>query len=116
LADLEVFTVKAREMVTIAKQFNNKLQQQQAQSQTAGEPEEAKFIRTSLASLGLVSGPGSAYGVGAGEEEHLYLRELAAILQGSSGPNSQRGLLSSRPMISLDELWGVWMRSRGVGM
>jgi ESCRT-II complex subunit VPS36 len=105
--DLDAFAIKARDMLDLARQFNVKLQ---AQSQDL-EPEEARLVRGSLMSLGLNSTSSATSVLGGGGEEEL-VQELAAVLQGSrKGANS---LMKGRGIIGLDEVWGAWMRSRGV--
>lgn len=103
--DLDVFAIKARDTLEIARQFNAKLQ---TQSQNL-EPEEARLVRGSLMSLGLNST--GAPTVNSGGEQEL-VQEVASVLQGSRrGANS---LMKSRGIVGLDEVWGAWMRFRGV--
>ena len=102
--DLDAFAIKARDMLELARQFNSKLQ---AQSETL-EPEEARLVRKSLMNLGLNSNSTATSAVG---EEELVL-ELATVLQGSRKGASS--LMKDHGIIGLDEIWGAWMRSRGV--
>ncbi|KIJ64342.1 hypothetical protein HYDPIDRAFT_28786 [Hydnomerulius pinastri MD-312] len=86
------------------------------------EPEEAKFIRSSLAQLGLQmsNAPVTADMI---RDESKWIeelaRELAGVLQGSanegSGPKSV-GIMKERGIIGLDEVWGGWNRARGVAL
>lgn len=95
-------------MLELAQSFNARLQ---GHNQATLEPEEAKLVRGSLMSLGLNSTSSSTSTIGGGGEEEL-VRELATVLQGSGrGRNS---LMKDRGVIGMDEVWGAWMRSRGV--
>ena len=79
------------------------------------EPEEATFIRSSLAQLGLqmTNAPVTQDMV---RDERSWLeelaRELAGVLQGSG---TGEGMMRKRGIIALDEVWGGWNRARGVG-
>lgn len=102
--DLDAFAIKARDMLELARQFNAKLQ---TQGQNL-EPEEARLVRRSLMSLGLNSTTTVSSAVGDVE----LLQELATVLQGSRRGASS--LMKDRGIVGLDEVWGAWMRSRGV--
>ena len=87
----------------------------------SSEPEEAKFIRSSLAQLGLQlsNAPVTADMI---QDESAWMeelaRELARVLQGSldEGPDQKTGgIMKERGIIGLDEVWGGWNRARGVG-
>ena len=87
----------------------------------SSEPEEAKFIRSSLAQLGLqlTNAPVTADMI---QDEKTWMeelaRELARVLQGSldEGPEQKLGgIMKERGIIGLDEVWGGWNRARGVG-
>ena len=87
----------------------------------SSEPEEAKFIRSSLAQLGLQlsNAPVTADMI---QDERTWMeelaRELARVLQGSvdEGPEQKTGgIMKERGIIGLDEVWGGWNRARGVG-
>jgi ESCRT-II complex subunit VPS36 len=87
----------------------------------SSEPEEAKFIRSSLAQLGLQlsNAPVTADMI---QDESTWMeelaRELARVLQGSldEGPDQKTGgIMKERGIIGLDEVWGGWNRARGVG-
>ena len=87
----------------------------------SSEPEEAKFIRSSLAQLGLQlsNAPVTADMM---QDERTWMeelaRELARVLQGSvdEGPEQKTGgIMKERGIIGLDEVWGGWNRARGVG-
>ena len=87
----------------------------------SSEPEEAKFIRSSLAQLGLQlsNAPVTADMI---QDEKTWMeelaRELARVLQGSldEGPDQKSGgIMKERGIIGLDEVWGGWNRARGVG-
>ncbi|KZS95356.1 Vps36-domain-containing protein [Sistotremastrum niveocremeum HHB9708] len=128
LLDLEAFMIKARDMVALASTFNAKLAAQEEeearlratrnpylQNQTSMvEPEEAKFIRGSLASLGL-EGTVKAVTqdmVSQREWPESLAKELAGVLQGGK----KEGLMKERGIVGLDEIWGSWNRARGVAL
>ncbi|KIK98377.1 hypothetical protein PAXRUDRAFT_823931 [Paxillus rubicundulus Ve08.2h10] len=86
------------------------------------EPEEAKFIRSSLAQLGLQlsNAPVTADMI---QDERKWIeelaRELAGVLQGSGdeGPGQKSvGIMKERGIVGLDEIWGGWNRARGVAL
>ncbi|KAF8549397.1 hypothetical protein OG21DRAFT_1515242 [Imleria badia] len=88
----------------------------------SSEPEEAKFIRSSLAQLGLQlsNAPVTADMI---QDERTWMeelaRELARVLQGSwdEGPEQKPGgIMKERGIIGLDEVWGGWNRARGVAL
>ena len=87
----------------------------------SSEPEEAKFIRSSLAQLGLQlsNAPVTADMI---QDERTWMeelaRELARVIQGSGDDGSEQrtgGIMKERGIIGLDEVWGGWNRARGVG-
>ena len=155
--DLEALMVKARDLVQLAAELNEKLNTSSAVATSASssgvvtspfvvspasnasatspagsvfavtsfvpsaEPEEAKFIRSSLSQLGLqmVNGPVTPDMI---RDERKWIeelaRELAGILQGNPSDSSgQRsvGIMRHRGVVGLDEVWGGWNRARGVG-
>jgi ESCRT-II complex subunit VPS36 len=121
LKDLETLMLKAKDMVRLASELNERLTSKGADS----EPEEATFIRNSLSQLGLHM-PNAPVTQDMLLDESNWIeelaKELAAILQGSasSSPydrrdNSNTGLMKQRGIIALDEVWGGWNRARGVG-
>ncbi|KAH7882742.1 EAP30/Vps36 family-domain-containing protein [Phlebopus sp. FC_14] len=85
------------------------------------EPEEAKFIRSSLSQLGLQMSnvPVTPDMI---RDERRWIeelaRELAAVLQGSDETPGQKsvGMMKERGIIGLDEVWGGWNRARGVAL
>ncbi|KAF9235016.1 EAP30/Vps36 family-domain-containing protein [Melanogaster broomeanus] len=88
----------------------------------SAEPEEAKFIRSSLAQLGLqlANAPVTADMM---RDERKWIeelaRELAGVLQGSTdeGPGQKPvGIMKERGVVGLDEIWGGWNRARGVAL
>ena len=122
LKDLEAFMVKARDMVRLAQDLNERL------SATAGpatsssprssglssEPEEATFIRSSLSQLGLqmANAPVTLDMIKDEKKwEEQLVQELADVIQGG-GPG--KGILRGRGIIGLDEVWGGWNRARGI--
>lgn len=128
LQDLEALMVKAREMVKLAEDLNERLS---AVSTTnsgtatptsvgsgAVEPEEATFIRSSLAQLGLqISNAPVTLDMIRDERKWTeeLAKELANVLQGQGGKNEGGALMNRRGIVGLDEVWGGWNRARGVG-
>ncbi|KAI0724788.1 EAP30/Vps36 family-domain-containing protein [Fomitopsis betulina] len=123
LQDFEALTVKWRDMVKLAQDLNERLTASsspaagsaEVMTTQAVEPEEATFIRSSLAQLGLqmANAPVTLDMV---RDEHRWVdelaRELAGVLQGSG----QEGLMRRRGVVGLDEVWGGWNRARGVAL
>ena len=119
LKDLDALMVKAREMVRLAGELNDRLTAVTELNASSGgaEPETATFIRSSLAQLGLRMTDVPVTLDMARDEKRWYEQlagELAAVLQGSGGKNSA-GMMGERGIIPLDEVWGGWNRARGVG-
>lgn len=131
LQDLEALMIKAKDMVRLASDLNERLTAATAatcsQSTTLTpstdpgkavvEPEEATFIRSSLSQLGLqmTNAPVTLDMI---KDERRWFeelaRELASVLQGS-GTSQGEGIMKKRGIIGLDEVWGGWNRARGVG-
>lgn len=126
-----MFMAKAKQMVEHASILNAKLSAQEeeiarrralfpdlpisASLAKATEPEEATFIRSSLAQLGL---PTVAVTQDMVKDENTYheelAKELAGVLTGRGGKG--KALMSEREgIIGLDEVWGGWNRARGIG-
>lgn len=88
------------------------------------EPEEATFIRSSLAQLGL-SMPNAPVTQAMVKDEHKWTeelaRELTSVLQGSNNVRptatgkKHEGIMRERGIVALDEIWGAWNRARGIG-
>jgi ESCRT-II complex subunit VPS36 len=119
LKDLDALMVKAREMVRLAGELNDRLTAvtELNASSDGAEPETATFIRSSLAQLGLRMTDVPVTLDMARDEKRWYeqlARELAAVLQGS-GAKNRAGMMGGRGIIPLDEVWGGWNRARGVG-
>ena len=120
LKDLDALMVKAREMVRLAGDLNERLTAVTKSNATSGkveEPDTATFIRSSLVQLGLQMTDVPVTLDMARDEKRWYeqlARELAGVLQGTGGKNGP-GLMATRGIISLDEVWGGWNRARGVG-
>ena len=125
--DLEVLMAKAKEMVELASSLNAKLTAQEEElerrrsmfpdlpSSKVTQPEEATFIRSSLAQLGL---PTVAVTQDMVKDEDQYHEELAKELAGVlTGHNTKGKALmgSGEGIIGLDEVWGGWNRARGIG-
>ncbi|KAH9953608.1 hypothetical protein BC827DRAFT_1247398 [Russula dissimulans] len=92
LMDLDALMVKAREMVRLAGELNDRLTTVTELNASAGgaEPETATFIRTSLVQLGLRMTDVPVTLDMARDEKQWYeqlARELAAVLQGTGGKN-----------------------------
>ena len=119
LKDLDGLMVKAREMVRLAGDLNERLTAVTKSNATSGkaEPDTATFIRSSLVQLGLQMTDVPVTLDMARDEKRWYeqlARELAGVLQGTGG-KSGLGMMATRGIISLDEVWGGWNRARGVG-
>ena len=120
LKDLDGLMVKAREMVRLAGDLNERLTAVTKSNATTGkaEPDTATFIRSSLAQLGLQMTDVPVTLDMARDEKRWYeqlARELAGVLQGTAGGKNGLGMMATRGIISLDEVWGGWNRARGVG-
>jgi ESCRT-II complex subunit VPS36 len=134
--DMEALMLKARDMVTLAAELNEKLTALSASKsntqqtptwspyRSAEEPEEATFIRSSLSQLGLQMS-NAPVTMDMMKDERKWLeelaRELGRLLQGSwnsvvSRANRSGGIMKNRGIIALDEVWGGWNRVRGVGV
>lgn len=135
LQDLEALMVKAKDMVRLAAELNDKLTAASTTSpaqdplssstsrettvltSSSTEPEEATFIRSSLSQLGLQMS-NTPVTLDMMKDERRWIeelaRELGQVLQGS--PSSKGGIMKGRGMIALDEAWGGWNRARGVAL
>ncbi|KAH9919620.1 EAP30/Vps36 family-domain-containing protein [Fomitopsis serialis] len=146
LQDFEALTVKWREMVKLAQDLNERLTAASSTSTAtaaalpsfpspagasptpanaevlttqAVEPEEATFIRSSLAQLGLqmANAPVTLDMI---RDERRWIeelaRELAGVLQGGGGKEKREGIMRQRGVVGLDEVWGGWNRARGVAL
>lgn len=132
LADLEALMVKWKDMVKLAQDLNERLTAAStpapslvpAASPSPGttatqavEPEEATFIRSSLAQLGLQMANAPVTQDMVRDERNWYeelAKELAGVLEGS-GAKGGEGMMRRRGIVALDEVWGGWNRARGVG-
>jgi len=127
-ADLEALMNKAQDMVRLAKDLNEQLTAATARNNESSipiEPEEATFVRSSLAQLGLSmkNAPVTADMI---RDERRYVeqlaRELAGVLLGDSGSGGGTqagvgvGIMRERGIVGLDEVWGGWNRARGVAL
>lgn len=130
LQDLEALMVKAKDMVRLAAELNEKLTAASTAAEARStlssystlssptEPEEATFIRSSLSQLGLqMSNAPVTLDMIKDEKRWIeeLARELAGVLQGSISSSTERGMMKERGVIALDEVWGGWNRARGVG-
>ncbi|KAG6853125.1 hypothetical protein C0991_006735 [Blastosporella zonata] len=130
LQDLEALMIKAKDMVRLAAELNEKLTavsavpdaQLLSSSIAPPEPEEATFIRSSLSQLGLqMSNAPVTLDMMKDEKRWIeqLAKELAQVLQGSMHPNqngSSGGMMRRRGVIASDEVWGGWNRARGVAL
>jgi ESCRT-II complex subunit VPS36 len=128
--DMESLMLKAKDMVKLAAELNEKLTAITANSNNLSssslassgeEPEEATFIRSSLSQLGLQMS-NVAVTIDMMKDERVWLEELAKelgkVLQGALNANREgtpRGMMKDKGIIALDEVWGGWNRARGVG-
>jgi ESCRT-II complex subunit VPS36 len=134
LQDLETFMVKARDMVRLAAELNERLTASSTTATTSSplasspstatlvpstEPEEATFIRSSLSQLGLQMS-NTPVTLDMMKDERKWFeelaRELTRVLQGSPTAKEGTGMMRDRGILALDEVWGGWNRARGVGM
>lgn len=140
LKDLEALMVKWKDMVQLAQDLNERLTAASSTSTTpsaigaavtsvdgvtpamttqAVEPEEATFIRSSLAQLGLhmENAPVTLDMI---RDERKWIeelaRELAGVLQSGDSRNGHEGIMRKRGIVGLDEVWGGWNRARGVAL
>lgn len=143
LKDLEGLMMKAKDLVHLAGELNEKLTASSTTTTTSSsstpgtqslslfstttlvpstEPEEAKFIRSSLAQLGLQMS-NAPVTLDMIRDERRWVeelaRELARVLQGSPDDIPGRksvGIMKERGIVGLDEVWGGWNRARGVAL
>ncbi|KAI0270582.1 hypothetical protein BC834DRAFT_922517 [Gloeopeniophorella convolvens] len=122
LKDLDALMIKAREMVRLAGELNERLTAVSGPNAPPGsgatEPETATFIRSSLAQLGLQMADAPVTLDMARDEKRWHeqlARELAGVLQGMGG-KSGTGMMDGRGIVPLDEVWGGWNRARGVAL
>lgn len=153
LKDLEGLMMKAKDLVHLAGELNEKLTASSTTTTTSTlaspfsttsspstpgtqlsnpfstttlvpstEPEEAKFIRSSLAQLGLQMS-NAPVTLDMIRDERRWVeelaRELARVLQGSPDdiPGQKSvGIMKERGIVGLDEVWGGWNRARGVAL
>lgn len=133
LQDLEALMAKAKDMVRLAAELNEKLTTASSITPSfaspasstsvlplpsATEPEEATFIRSSLSQLGLhMSNVPVTQDMMKDEREWMeeLAKELAGVLQGTSG-STRTGIMKDRGIIALDDVWGGWNRARGVAL
>ncbi|WVQ82293.1 hypothetical protein IAT38_004421 [Cryptococcus sp. DSM 104549] len=126
-ADLEALMLRAGEMVRLAQSLNSKLTQQQASASassgaglgTQPTEEETTMIRTSLVQLGLAA-PALTKEMVRTEKAYFegLAKELGGLLTGRGGEVGG-GLMvgeKGRGVLGLDEVWGLWMRARGVAL
>jgi ESCRT-II complex subunit VPS36 len=143
LKDLEGLMMKAKDLVHLAGELNERLTASSTTTTTLSpstpgtqsssifstttlvpstEPEDAKFIRSSLAQLGLQMS-NAPVTLDMIRDERRWIeelaRELAGVLQGSPDdvPGQRSvGIMKERGVVGLDEVWGGWNRARGVAL
>ncbi|KAF8809965.1 vacuolar protein sorting-associated protein 36 [Phlegmacium glaucopus] len=121
LQDLEALMVKAKDMVRLAAELNEKLTAASTSRSSAAfasnppEPEEATFIRSSLSQLGLEMS-NTPVTLDMMKDERRWFEELARELAGILQGTTKRGIMKERGIIALDEVWGSWNRARGVAL
>ncbi|KAI0706725.1 EAP30/Vps36 family-domain-containing protein [Cerioporus squamosus] len=136
LADLEALMVKWKDMVKLAQDLNERLTAASTPapgmslvpgappggattlSTQAVEPEEATFIRSSLAQLGLQMSNAPVTQDMVRDERKWFeelAKELASVLEGG-GAKGGEGMMRKRGIVALDEVWGGWNRARGVAL
>ncbi|KAI0702638.1 EAP30/Vps36 family-domain-containing protein, partial [Earliella scabrosa] len=137
LADLEALMVKWKDMVKLAQDLNERLTAVSTPTSSlipgltpgtpapattlstqAVEPEEATFIRSSLAQLGLQMANAPVTQDMVRDERKWFeelSKELAGVLEGA-GAKGGEGMMRKRGIIALDEVWGGWNRARGVAL
>ncbi|KAJ7740907.1 EAP30/Vps36 family-domain-containing protein [Mycena maculata] len=129
--DLEALSVKAKDMMRLAADLNERLTASSTTAATASsafaddalvpstEPEEATFIRSSLSQLGLQMA-NTPVTLDMMNDERRWIeqlaRELAGVLQGAPSAREAHGMMKERGIIALDEVWGGWNRARGVAL
>ena len=116
LQDLEALMVKAKDMVKLAAELNDKLTIASTSRtlRNHSEPEEATFIRSSLSQLGLQMS-NTPVTLDMMTDERRWFEELARELAGVLQGTTKAGIMKERGIIALDEVWGSWNRARGVG-
>jgi hypothetical protein len=116
LQDLEALRVKAKDMVKLASELNEKLTiaSTSRSSRNSSEPEEATFILSSLSQLGLQMS-NTPVTLDMMKDERKWFEELARELAGVLQGTTKAGIMKERGIIALDEVWGSWNRARGVG-
>ncbi|KAK7460621.1 Vacuolar protein-sorting-associated protein 36, variant 2 [Stygiomarasmius scandens] len=143
--DLEALMVKAKDMVKLAEDLNERLTASSTLTSTSSvtsetspsssvttlistsptEPEEVTFIRSSLSQLGLQMANAPVTLDMMKDEKKWFeelAKELAGVLQGqgrstsTSQATTQGGMMKQRGVIALDEVWGGWNRARGVAL
>lgn len=109
LQDLEALMLKAKDMVRLAADLNERLTTSTAANPTS-EPEEATFIRSSLSQLGLQM-DNAPVTLDMMRDEREWINQLAKELAGVL-----QTIMKDRGIIALDEVWGGWNRARGVAL
>ncbi|WWC61839.1 uncharacterized protein I303_104424 [Kwoniella dejecticola CBS 10117] len=124
-ADLEALMLRAGEMVKLAHNINSKLTAQLASAPAGAQrptEEETTMIRSSLVQLGLAAPAVTKEMIRDEQRYHQSLaKELGELLTGRKSYDSgtAEGLMvgkNGRGVIALDEVWGLWMRARGVSL
>lgn len=110
LADLESLMRQAARMTALAAELRTRLER-------GGHAADDSLVHSALVRLGL---PAPAVTPEMVRDEKEYRAELAAelarVLCGAPGAPGAPGLLHTRGVLTLDEVWGVWNRVRGVAL
>ncbi|WWC89383.1 uncharacterized protein L201_004306 [Kwoniella dendrophila CBS 6074] len=117
--DLEILMLRAGEMVKLANSINSKLL---SSSNNDTSEEETTMIKSTLVQLGLNQPAITKEMIKDEKKFHISLaKELGQLLTGkiNDESNKQEGLMigkNGKGVIALDEVWGLWMRARGVSL
>ncbi|KAM0756511.1 hypothetical protein T439DRAFT_352189 [Meredithblackwellia eburnea MCA 4105] len=104
--DLNALMAKAKEMILLAQQMNERLSTQPTSASTG----ETTMVRSSLVDLGL---PAEAVTPDMARDEREYHKSLAGELGTILGRKD--GVMKDG-IVGLDEVWCVWNRARGVSL
>lgn len=145
LRDLEALMMRAKKMVDFAEALNAKLNKQESMQTDQSNDEAANMIRSSLVRLGLPT-PAITSDMAKDEMEYYLqlAKELASLLYAPKQPLIGTGKVLNQPrsdleqsqivalsskltqnefdrkegqgIMSLDEIWCIWNRARGVAL
>lgn len=120
LKDLNALMSKAKEMIKLAQEINERLKPSTAGNANDHEKDDAaRLAQNSLKQIGLVD---AAVTSDAHSDESKYhhelAKELAAVLQppkSPARPSAESSGVMAKGLVGLDEVWCVWNRARGLG-